>query len=328
MRVLSILTISSALGLAACVPVEADGGLTEPYQAGLVQQAQLDGPPVAGAEAARQAEAAQAAAAQAAAAAAEARAAEESRAAAAAELMKEEEAEIARAEAAAAAAGAEVEEVATTDDPEAEAAPEATGELATASPEDPTSAPAGELAGSGAPPAEDEVIVVPPGDPEATPLDTAAAPVEPPAADPAAEPATVGGAEPERGLEVLPPAPTTDAGALAALDRAALRPSPPAPDYATLAAASSEPCSPSGFDATPLGQLKLIQTWVAGTASRALLENPAGETRTVTQGAVVGPNGARVASIGAGDVVFAEIQFGMDGEAVLVQQRLSVAAPR
>ena len=71
-----------------------------------------------------------------------------------------------------------------------------------------------------------------------------------------------------------------------------------------------------------------MQTWVDGTASRALLEGPKGETRTVTQGAVVGPDGARVASIRAGEVVFAEIQFGMKGEAVLVQQRLRVVAPQ
>ena len=331
MRTLPTLAITTALSLAACVPVEADGGLTAPYDAGLVQQAQLDGPPVAGAEAARQAEEAASAARAASAAAAEAAAAEEARAAdaaraeSAAELIREEEAEIARVVGlggGVASAPAESEE------------PTPSGELAASSAEV-AAAPGGELAGSGAPAGtEDDPIVVPPGDPEATPISDAEATlaaepaVEATPADPAAEPASVGGAEPERGLDVLPTAPSSDAGALAALDRAALRPAPPAPDYTELAAASSAPCSPTGFDATPLSGLKLVQTWVDGTASRALLEGPKGETRTVTQGAVVGPDGARVASIRAGEVVFAEIQFGMKGEAVLVQQRLRVVAPQ
>jgi hypothetical protein len=41
----------------------------------------------------------------------------------------------------------------------------------------------------------------------------------------------------------------------------------------------------------------------------------------------VGPSGARVASIGAGEVVFAEIRFGMDDKPLIVQQRLRVVGP-
>lgn len=303
-----------ALALVGCEPVSNEGGLLEPYDAGLVQQARLDGPPLAGEAAAAEAErkaaeaaaeAAVAAAAkqadeeEAAAAAADADAAAERRASAAA-LMAEEEAEIARAEAAAAAAGAVVETVeATPQDAVAAVEPSPNGELAL--PVVDNTPPGAETAGELA----------------ADPL---------PAASP--EPTEVGGAEAPRGLEVLPPSPASDAEALAAIDRAAARPAPPAPDYTSIAAKKSEPCSPEGFDAVPLTDLKLIQTWVEGTASRALLETPGGATRTVTQGSVVGPTGARVSLIGAGEVVFAEIQFDMDDRPVLVQQRLRVVAPR
>ena len=328
MRTFSNLAILGVLGLCACTPVEVDGGLTEAYQGGLVQQAQLDGLPIAGAEAAILAEQAKAAAVLAKAAAAEAAvqaeeaahqaelaAAETTAAAAAQALVPEEAAGTARAEAAAAAVGAEVVLVGET--PAGEAA-DGNGELAVseATPADAAVTELGELAGTGAAPESEETpIVVPPGDPEATPIAAPRGAI----VDLVPEPASA--------LEVLPAAPESDAGALAALARSAQRPAPPAPDYTALAAANSAPCSPAGFDATPLTSLTLVQTWVDGTASRALLEGPKGEHRTVVQGAVVGPSGARVASIGAGEVVFAEIRFGMDDKPLIVQQRLRVAGP-
>jgi len=321
----------------SCVPVEDPGGLTDPYESGLASQARLEGPPVTGEEAAAQADAAAATAAKeqaaevqaASAAAAAAAAAAAEKASAAAALMAEEEAAVSAASQPASGGGeatesvSEIPSVPPGSDRAEALAP--SGELARPPAGDsvPPDAQAGELAGTGAPSGEDlseeTPILVPPGDPEATPI---------PYPDPEPVPTEVGGAQAVPGLEVLPPAPESDSGALAAIDRAAVRPSPPAPDYTALAAVAVDRCVPSGFAAAPLQDLRLLQTWVDGTASRALLEGPTGETRTVVQGDVVGPTGARVSSIGAGEVVFAEIRFGMDDKPVLVQQRLRVAGPR
>ncbi len=317
------------LPASACVPVEDPGGLTDPYESGLVSQARLEGPPVTGEEAAAQDDAAAAKAAAEVQAASDASAAAAEKAAAAAALMAEEEAAVLAASQPA-PAGAEAPEslseipsVPLGSDGAGEVVP--SGELARPLVGDsaPPDAQAGELAGTGAPSgqeaSEETPILVPPGDPEATPI---------PYPDPEPVPTEVGGAQAVPGLEVLPPAPESDSGALAAIDRAAVRPSPPAPDYTALAAVAMDRCVPSGFDSVPLQDLRLLQTWVDGTASRALLQGPTGESRTVVQGAVVGPTGARVSSIGAREIVFAEIRFGMDDKPLLVQQRLRVAGPR
>lgn len=102
----------------------------------------------------------------------------------------------------------------------------------------------------------------------------------------------------------------------------------PTPSSAPLPLAAA-PCSGAADLASiSLSDLSLVQTWPEGATLRAALQSKDGRAFVVERGSVIGPTGAKVVRVVPGEVALAEVQFDIQGNAVLVQQAIRPPLPR
>jgi hypothetical protein len=151
-----------------------------------------------------------------------------------------------------------------------------------------------------------------------------------PAADPAAQPAGAGSADPVHAAPPIadpsPPAPSAQAAAaptvdapisdLAALEAlASLTPDP----LAVPVASPGQRCEPTvpALLTTPIAQLELVRTWLEDERLRAEVQAPDGSLFTVAQGDRVGADGGRVVEMNRRELVVGEIGFSLDGRAAI-----------
>ena len=144
----------------------------------------------------------------------------------------------------------------------------------------------------------DQQVVVPEGRQPLPPPDQVAPPI---ADDPA---------------QVSPPAPPAE-------EAAAVEPVPVAPPMSDAAALAALVPRPPAAPVLPwLARPITALTVSAVDGESATVVDDQGRTHTLRRGDLVGPNGARFVGVEPGVVVFAEIQFDMAGQALLIRREL------